>query len=222
MSKKMHTLTQEERNALERAFQKSVEVIDEGEYDGPLPPPHDSLEEAQRADEYRRSRSEDVLHHVLTGADYFIATKPTDEALAEAVKSTAAHGVKLIAEQDRRAGLTTHSVGSLDPGCICFGNWRLIVKETEQLLDKKYIEERTGAEFTFIGVLHGSDDFYYAMWRKEDLRLLSCVGAIESWGFKLVGERTVTEQITDTYAEIEDLYEKLDEAKVHLQGLLDK
>lgn len=70
-----------------------------------------------------------------------------------------------------------------DPDCICKGNWRAIVKETETLLDKKFMNER-GEVFKFFGVVHASDDYYYGMWSNDHgMRLLSCVGSIEGHGF---------------------------------------
>lgn len=70
--------------------------------------------------------------------------------------------------------------------CICRGNWRQIIKEVEHLIDKQFAEERTGNIFTFVGVLHGSDDYYYAMSRSGEFKLLSCVGSINGFGFKLI------------------------------------
>lgn len=65
-------------------------------------------------------------------------------------------------------------------GCICKGNWRKIVKESDPLIGKKYRDTRTGHEFIFFGVVHGGDDYYYGMWSKEHgQRLLSCVGSID-------------------------------------------
>ncbi len=69
--------------------------------------------------------------------------------------------------------------------CICEGNWRLIVKESEPFIDKKFVDHR-GHEYWFIGPVHGSDDYYYGMYSKEHgLQLLSCVGSIEGHGFTL-------------------------------------
>jgi hypothetical protein len=71
--------------------------------------------------------------------------------------------------------------------CICEGNWRLIVGECRTLLDRKYRETRTGDEFLFFGVVHGSDDYYYGMWNRDrGMVLLSCVGSIEAQGFELI------------------------------------
>ena len=76
--------------------------------------------------------------------------------------------------------------GNIDPGCICRGNWRAIVKEATPFLDKSFksCDEKI---FTFLGVMHGSDDYYYLMWdRNLGLRMLSCVGSIEAHGYTLL------------------------------------
>ena len=75
-----------------------------------------------------------------------------------------------------------------DAKCICKGNWRLIIKKYEQLINRKYIEDRTGNEFIFFGLVHGGDDYYYGMWPIGSYKpqLLSCVGNIEAFGFTLV------------------------------------
>lgn len=75
---------------------------------------------------------------------------------------------------------------SVDAGCICQGNWRLIVSETEHLIGKKF-RSHDGNEFNFFGLVHAEDDYYYGLWSKEHgLRLLSCVGDIETYGYTLV------------------------------------
>jgi hypothetical protein len=73
--------------------------------------------------------------------------------------------------------------------CICKGNWRNIIKECEPLFDKIYLD-RNGEECVFVGVLWGSDDFYYVMWNIKTGKssLLSCVGSIEGHGYILKGE----------------------------------
>lgn len=68
--------------------------------------------------------------------------------------------------------------------CICKGNWRKIIKECEGLLGKKF-KDKNGDEFTFFGVIHGEDDYYYGMWAIDDTRLLSCVGSLEGHGYEL-------------------------------------
>lgn len=76
--------------------------------------------------------------------------------------------------------------GSCDPGCICHGNWRLLVKETEGLLDRDYVSH-DGKQFKLIGLVHAAMDYYYGMWSQEHgLRLLSCVGSIEGHGYTLL------------------------------------
>ena len=70
--------------------------------------------------------------------------------------------------------------------CICKGNWRNIIAECEHLIGQTFVDN-TGIEYTFYGLVHGSDDYYYGMWRKDgEPRLLSCVGSIDGWGFRLV------------------------------------
>jgi hypothetical protein len=71
-------------------------------------------------------------------------------------------------------------------GCICKGNWRAIIAEAEPLMDKKFVEDRTGDIFTFIGALHGSDDYYYLMSRENSIKLLSCAGNIVGHGYTLL------------------------------------
>jgi hypothetical protein len=70
--------------------------------------------------------------------------------------------------------------------CICKGNWRLLVSECENLLDKIYIDEN-GKENIFFGLVHGSDDYYYGLINRENknLKLISCVMSLESVGYKL-------------------------------------
>ena len=70
--------------------------------------------------------------------------------------------------------------------CICEGNWRLIVDDTQHLLDKKFIDENE-KEWYFFGIVHGSDDYYYGMSDDDHkVRLLSCVGSFEGHGFTLI------------------------------------
>ena len=73
-----------------------------------------------------------------------------------------------------------------DQGCICKGNWREIVKEWGGLIGKRFTDQ-TGGEFTFFGIVHGDDDYYYGMHgrtgKTSELRLLSCVGDLEQYGF---------------------------------------
>lgn len=73
--------------------------------------------------------------------------------------------------------------------CICLGNWRRLVKETENLLECKY-RGNDGEIYNFFGLVWGKDDLYYGMYRKGQLVLLSCVLAIESHGYKLIKQPT--------------------------------
>mgnify|MGYP003423079750 CR=1 FL=1 len=73
-------------------------------------------------------------------------------------------------------------------GCICEGNWRKIVGEYEPLIGKKY-KGYDGETYTFFGLVHGSDDYYYGMCNRDltkGVKLLSCVGSIEGHGFEEV------------------------------------
>jgi len=75
-----------------------------------------------------------------------------------------------------------------DYQCVCEGNWRRIIHESEGLIGRKY-KNKDGETFIFVGVMHGEDDYYYCMWKDNDMRLLSCVGSIEDHGFDLFDER---------------------------------
>jgi hypothetical protein len=79
--------------------------------------------------------------------------------------------------------------------CICKGNWRKIINESDPFFDKKYLN-RDGEECVFVGVLWGSDDFYYTMWnlKTSQCSLLSCVGSIEGHGYKLKDEEKQNEE----------------------------
>lgn len=73
----------------------------------------------------------------------------------------------------------------VDEGCICRGNWRLIVNEYRAFIGKRYRDHK-GQEWSFFGLVHGDDDYYYGMFRKGESVLLSCVGSIEGHGYELV------------------------------------
>lgn len=67
-------------------------------------------------------------------------------------------------------------------------NLDLIIQKEQDNFDKVY-NDRKGVVHRFIGVLIGSDDYYYAMMPcdgSRKLQLLSCVGSIESFGYEKV------------------------------------
>lgn len=72
--------------------------------------------------------------------------------------------------------------------CICKGNWRLIIREFKHLIDHTFTDSK-GDQFIFFGVVFGSDDYYYGMSRisgnGDKFQLLSCVGSIETHGYRL-------------------------------------
>lgn len=72
--------------------------------------------------------------------------------------------------------------------CICEGNWRQIIKESEPLFNKMY-RDKFGVCYRFRGIMHGNEDYYYVFTSSEgDYQLLSCVGSIENFGYELIGE----------------------------------
>lgn len=73
--------------------------------------------------------------------------------------------------------------------CICKWNFRQIIKESESLFDKTFVDDK-GIEWCFYGVVWGRDDLYYGMNRKDIAQtcLLSCVGSIEGHGYILKEE----------------------------------
>lgn len=72
-------------------------------------------------------------------------------------------------------------------------NWLAIVRETEHLLDRRF-RSHDGKVFTFYGIVHARDDYYYGMASLEHgRRLLSCVGSIEGHGYELLPETVSAE-----------------------------
>lgn len=100
-----------------------------------------------------------------------------------------------------------------DPACICRGNWRLIVAECEHLIGCQFRDAHNGDEYTFFGLVHADDDYYYGMWREGKLKLLSCVSDIGGNGFDLVGEeppsRYTNEEIERLREDAHEFYSKL-------------
>jgi hypothetical protein len=79
--------------------------------------------------------------------------------------------------------------------CICKGNWRTIIHESEPLFNRVYIDEK-GKEFIFSGVMHSDDDYFYVLWSPKKTMFLSCVGSIEGFGYTLRTDREGIEEGT--------------------------
>lgn len=70
-------------------------------------------------------------------------------------------------------------------GCICSGNWRKIIAEAEPLFGRRFDREDGAKNHRLIGVMHGDDDYYYVMsYGPGTFLLLSCVGDLETHGYK--------------------------------------
>lgn len=64
-------------------------------------------------------------------------------------------------------------------------NWNRIVGKYGSLIGRQYKDEK-GKVYSFFGLVHGDDDFYFGMAAQGDLRLLSCVGTPETMGLELI------------------------------------
>lgn len=65
-------------------------------------------------------------------------------------------------------------------------NWKTIVAEYESKIGESVYDD-DGNIYTFFGLVHGDDDFYYGLISKSSdrhLRLVSCVLPLESAGFE--------------------------------------
>lgn len=142
-----------------------------------------------------------ILRHATVSSRNFVlrAFQPSPAASGGSTKQAEANGT--------HAGLDVHQVSApveisscatcghpVESGgerpaelstdeCICRGNWRAIVKETEHLIDRKFLDRKHDV-WQFFGIVHGADDYYYGMNRKGQLSLLSCVGSIEGHGYQ--------------------------------------
>ena len=69
-------------------------------------------------------------------------------------------------------------------------NWRRLVEKYEKLLNTQY-ESCHGDVYTFFGLVHASDDYYFGMSENSTKKviLLSCVFDIEDHDFKVYGEK---------------------------------
>lgn len=68
-----------------------------------------------------------------------------------------------------------------DAGCICHGNWRLIVGEYEALIGSRWRDSK-GEVFVFFGLVWADDDFYYGLWNRDQKKLVlaTCCGALQN------------------------------------------
>ncbi len=123
------------------------------------------------------------------------ATPTLDERLAAALETLgdnpAVAQLRALFEEARKEA---------DPGCVCRGNWRRLVAETDEKIGK-YFVDRHGEKCHFFGLVWGDDDFYYgfskprqragdsgALTEEQEeqehqarpLYLLSCVGSLPS------------------------------------------
>ena len=63
--------------------------------------------------------------------------------------------------------------------CICEGNWRNLVKDYDPLIGRKFRCLQDKDVYTFFGLVHANDDYYYGLWREGNMVLSSCVGRLE-------------------------------------------
>ena len=86
--------------------------------------------------------------------------------------------------------MTCESSESLDhkaDDCICDDNWKNIVKEYSNIIGRKFKDNHSKKIFSFFGIVHGDDDYYYGMCDNENkVVLVSCVGSLENMGFDLL------------------------------------
>lgn len=71
-------------------------------------------------------------------------------------------------------------------GCICEGNWRKIIKESEPLISKRFIDKQS-KQWIFVGVLWAEDDFYYIFSNMGGIhRYLTCCASLEQHGMRVI------------------------------------
>lgn len=70
---------------------------------------------------------------------------------------------------------------------VCDKNWRSLAKQYDPLTDRRFICD--GKNYTFVGLLRASDDYYFCMANIDvGIQLFSCVGNLQTYGFVLVEE----------------------------------
>ena len=64
--------------------------------------------------------------------------------------------------------------------CVCEGNWRNIIEDTDHLIGKIYYDSNN-VGWRFIGVLWAADDYYYTFRQKsgEKYKFVTCVMSFE-------------------------------------------
>lgn len=67
--------------------------------------------------------------------------------------------------------------------CVCEGNWREIIKETEGKIGKTFIDPNK-KEWVLDGILWAEDDFYYLFANDGELKYCSCVATLNVYGMK--------------------------------------
>lgn len=77
-----------------------------------------------------------------------------------------------------------------DKDCICYGNWRQIVKEVEPFFEKTFKQNGSERNYILMGVVNGKDDYYYLFFNTESKHYeqWSCVGSLEGYGLVLSDE----------------------------------
>ncbi len=74
--------------------------------------------------------------------------------------------------------------------CVCKGNWRILLKEIEPLIGRRF-RDRHGREYTLFGLVDCLDDYCYGMFSPQHgMVLLTCVGSIENQGFEPIADTT--------------------------------
>lgn len=67
--------------------------------------------------------------------------------------------------------------------CVCEGNWREIIKETQGKIGKTFVDHNK-KEWILDGILWAEDDFYYLFANSGELKYCSCVATLNVHGMK--------------------------------------
>lgn len=159
-----------------------------GEYEpfhGPL------IDESQKLERELAAKTEE-FNWLKTVFDAATAIQGDDEVLKYVTSGNAIPVTRCTVSADLIRQLVADRQSARaapDPECICHGNWRALVKESLPFLGKKYRDVHDGLEYTFYGVVHAEDDYYYGIYREGKARLLSCVGDLEQHGFVLAEDK---------------------------------